>query len=126
MPHAAPPKLVHGVIDTDMCSLPSDVVVQIFSQLDLNEIGAARLTCRSWAHLGRRHDVLAAAAASTSAHTFRATRKKLQSLLDLTDADLHLLPGRPFVTRRGHTRWLYGPTAVCVGLRLRRERGYAR
>ena len=126
MPHAVPSKLADDVVANDSCSLPSDLVALIFSHLNLIEVGSARLTCRSWVHLGRRNDVLAAAAANTSAHTCIITRNKLQSLLDLTDADLNLLPGRPFVTRRGHTCWLYGPAAVCQGLRLRCERGHAR
>lgn len=118
MPYHATPTLY----ETIATNLPIELVALIFSHLNLMEMSAARLTCRLWRHLGLRDDVLAAAAANTSAHACRITRKNLKSLLKLTDTDLRLLPSQPFVTRRGYTCWLYGPRAVYIGLRLRRER----
>eukprot|EP00966_Prymnesium_polylepis_P052723 1220713-Prymnesium_polylepis.2 len=57
---------------------------------------------------------------AASAITGSLTRTQLRGLLGLHAQDVDKLPCRPFVTLRGRTCWLYGPTAVAEGLKINR------
>ena len=98
-------------------SLPTELLEVIFGNLDLRELCHVTAVCRQWCEAGRQDSVIAAASVLSGV----LTGAQLSGLLGLQPKDVRALPGRPFVTSRGYTSWLYGPVAVTKGLKLARE-----
>ena len=97
-------------------SLPIEILELIFVNLNLKTLCKARAVCRRWHDAGGQDAVIVASSAISGS----LTRTQLQGLLGLHAQDMDTLPCRPFVTLRGRTCWLYGPTAVAEGLKINR------
>jgi len=100
--------------------LPLDVLEAVFFHLDFRALSAARSVCLDWAEVGRQDAVVAAAAANTKS---KLTQPVMKRGLGLTDAEVYSLPRTAYITRYGHTCWLYGPEAILLGLKRVKMRG---
>jgi len=100
--------------------LPLDVLEAVFFHLDFRALSAARSVCLDWAEIGRQDAVVTAAAANTKS---KLTQPVMKRGLGLTDAEVRLLPRTAYITRYGHTCWLYGPEAILLGLNRVKMRG---
>ena len=103
-------------------SLPVDVLECVFVHLDLKGICLAKAVCRQWREAGAREAVLVTASFSSGT----LSRTQIKGLLGLREKEVRFLPCRPFVTRRGRTRWLFGPLAVSRGWHLVQEKRESR
>ena len=95
--------------------LPCDVLEAIFSHLDFRSLLIVRSVRSDWATVGKLDSVVTAAAANTRS---KLPHPAIKRGLGLTDAEVRSLPGTAYITRRGHTCWLYGPEAIILGLKL--------
>ena len=96
--------------------LPFDVLEVVFSHLDLYSLGTARSVCFAWAEIGRQDVVITATVANTRSKLTHAVVKRG---LGLTDAQVHSLRGKAYISRRGHACRLYEPKAIIQGLKMR-------
>lgn len=97
-------------------SLPSELLELVFVNLSLKSLSSARAVSRAWHDVSKSDAVIVAASAITGS----LTCTQIRGLLGLHVHDVSTLPCRPFVTLRGRTCWLYGPSAVARGLKLKR------
>ena len=98
-----------------------DIIEAVLSKLDAHSLGIARAVCTQWHEAASSHAVIVAAARNSRCLLRRA---ELQGLVGrLSRAEVLQLPCRPFVTRRGHTCWLYTTESVETALALASARG---
>lgn len=95
--------------------LPPDAIEAIHSHMDARTLRATSLVCQEWNSYSKSESVISRLVASVGT----ISRSRLCRLLGLSASQTVCLPQRPYITRKGQARFVFGPEAIPEGVKMR-------